>query len=115
MVIVDIGHTITVVVLLRLHLFIFGLLLGTHLHAIMLSKQHIRAFFHRWSWRNNWVSYVVEAMNINLKLLNLADELLLPTLELSGLPSSLEYCPDPSCLSIFSKANDIAPLSMDAL
>ena len=54
-------------------------------------------------------------MNINLKLLDLADELLLPTLKLSGLPSSLEYYPDPSCLTIFSKANDIIPLSADAL
>ena len=64
---------------------------------------------------NNWVDYAIEAMNINLKLLDLANELLLPTLKLSGLPSSLEYCPDPSCLSVFSKANDIVPLSMDAL
>ena len=54
-------------------------------------------------------------MNINLKLLDLANELLLPLLELSGLPSSLEYCPDPSCLSVFSKANNIIPLSTDAL
>ena len=54
-------------------------------------------------------------MNINLKLLDLADELLLPTLELSGLPSSLEYYPNRSCLSIFSKENDIIPLSTDAL
>ena len=54
-------------------------------------------------------------MNINLKLLNLADELLLPVIELNGLPSSLEYCPDPSCLSVFSKANDIVPLSTDIL
>ena len=115
MVAVDVGHTITMVVLPRLHLFIFGLLLGIHLYAIILSNQHIRAFFHRWSWRNNWVYYVVEAMNINLKLLDLADELLLPTLELSGLPSSLEYYPDPSCLSVFSKTNNLIPLSTDAL
>ena len=54
-------------------------------------------------------------MNINLKLLDLVDELLLPMLELSGLPSSLEYYPNPSCFSIFSKANDIVPLSTDAL
>ena len=54
-------------------------------------------------------------MNIKLKLLNLADELLLPVIELNGLPSSLEYCPDPSCLSVFSKANDIVPLSTDIL
>ena len=54
-------------------------------------------------------------MNINLKLLDLVDELLLPALELSGLPSSLEYYPDPSCLSIFSKTNDLIPLSMNTL
>ena len=54
-------------------------------------------------------------MNIKLKLLDLVDELLLPALELSGMPSSLEYCPDPSCLSVFSKANDIVPLITDAL
>ena len=54
-------------------------------------------------------------MNINLKLLDLTNELLLPMLELSGLPSSLEYYPDPSCLSFLSKTNDLIPLSMDAL
>ena len=108
MVAVDVGHTITVVILPRL-------LLRIHLYTIIFSNQHISAFFHRWSWRNNWVDYVVEAMNINLKLLDLADELLLPVLELSGLPSSLEYCPDPSYLSVFSKANDIVPLSTNAL
>ena len=54
-------------------------------------------------------------MNINLKLLDLADELLLPVIELSSLPSSLEYGLDPSCLSIFSKTNDIVHLSTDAL
>ena len=54
-------------------------------------------------------------MNINLKLLDLADELLLPMVELSGLPSSLKYSPDPSYLSCFSKTNDIIPFSMDAL
>ena len=54
-------------------------------------------------------------MNINLKLLDLVDELLFLVLELSGLPSSLEYYPDPSCLSVFNKVNDIVPLSMDAL
>ena len=54
-------------------------------------------------------------MNINLKLLDLANELLLPLLELSGLLSSLKYCLDPSCLSIFSKMNDLILLSMDAL
>jgi len=54
-------------------------------------------------------------MNINLKLLDLADELLLPALELSGLPSSLEYSPDPRYLSYLSKMNDIIPFSMDAL
>ena len=112
---VNVGHTITVVVLPRLHLFIFGLLLDIHLYAIIFSNQHIRAFFHRWSWRNNWVDYVVEVMNINLKLLDLANELLLSAVELSCLPSSLEYCPYPSCLSCFSKTNNIIPLSMDAL
>ena len=112
---VDVGHTIAVVVLLRLHLFIFGLLLGIHLYAIILSNQHIRAVFHRWSWQNNWVDYVVEAMNINLKLLDLANELLLPMLELSGLPSSLEYCPDPSYLSIFRKTNNLVPISTDTM
>ena len=61
------------------------------------------------------MDYVVEAVNINLKLLDLADELLLPMLKLSSLPSSLEYCPDPSYLSVFSKTNDTVPLSMDAL
>ena len=54
-------------------------------------------------------------MNIDLKLLDLANELLLPTLKLSGLPSSLEYFPNPSCLSIFSKINDLIPLSTYAL
>ena len=112
---VDVGHTITMVVLPRLHLFIFGLLLDIHLYAIIFSNQHIRAFFHRWSWRNNWVYYVVEAMNINLKLLDLADELLLPMVELSGLPSSLKYSPDPSYLSCFSKMNNLNPLGRDAL
>ena len=116
MVAVDVGHTITVVVLSRLHLFIFGLFfLGIHLYAIIFSNQHIRAFFHCWSWRNNWVDYVVEAMNIDLKLLDLANELLLPLLELSGLPSSLEYYPEPSCLSVFSKTNDLISLSPNTL
>ena len=112
---INVGHTITVVVLPRIHLFIFGLLLSIHLYAIILSNQHIRAFFHRWSWRNNWVDYVVEAMNINLKLLDLADEFLLSAVKLYGLPSSLEYCPDSSCLSCFSKTNNLVPLSTDAL
>ena len=54
-------------------------------------------------------------MNINLKLLDLADEFLLSMVKLYSLPSSLEYGPNPSCLSVFSKANDLIPLSMDAL
>ena len=54
-------------------------------------------------------------MNINLKLLNLAHEFLLPAIELCCLPSSLEHSPDPSCLPGFSKANDIVPLNTDAL
>ena len=54
-------------------------------------------------------------MNINLKLLNLAHEFLLPAIELYCLPSSLEHSPDPSYLPSFSKVNDIIPLSMDAL
>ena len=54
-------------------------------------------------------------MNINLKLLDLVDELLFLVLELSGLPSSLEYYPDPSCLSCFSKTNNLIPLGIDAL
>ena len=54
-------------------------------------------------------------MNINLKLLDLADELLLSVVKLYGLPSSLEYDADPSYLSCFSKTNDIVPLSMDVL
>ena len=116
MVVVDVGHTITVVVLPRLHIFIFRLFfLSIHLYAIILSNQHIRAVFHRWSWQNNWVDYVVEAMNINLKLLDLVNELLLSAVELSGLPSSLEYYPNPSCLSCFSKTNNLIPLGTDAL
>ena len=54
-------------------------------------------------------------MNINLKLLDLVNELLLRLFKLCGLPSSLEYCPDPSCLSIFSKTNNLIPLSMDTM
>ena len=54
-------------------------------------------------------------MNINLKLVDLVDELLLPLLKLSALSSSLEYCSNPSCLSVFSKTYDLVPLSMDAL
>ena len=54
-------------------------------------------------------------MNINLKLLDLADEFLLSAVKLCGLPSSLEYYPNPSYLSCFSKMNDIVPFSMDAL
>ena len=61
------------------------------------------------------MDYVVEAVNINLKLLDLADELLLLVIELNGLPTSLEYYHDSSCLSCFSKTNNIVPLSMDAL
>ena len=34
---IDVGHTITVVILRRLNLFIFRLLLGVHLHAIILT------------------------------------------------------------------------------
>ena len=54
-------------------------------------------------------------MNIDLKLLDLANELLLPMLKLSSLPSSLEYYHDPSRFSVFSKMNYLVPLSMDAL
>ena len=116
MVAVDVGHTITMVVLPRLHLFLFGILFfSVHLHAIIVSNQHIRLFFHCWGWRRNWVDYVVEVVNIDLKLLDLANELLLPLLELSVLPSSLEYYPNLSCLSIFSKTNDLVPLCTDAL
>ena len=113
---VNVERTITMVVLPRLHLFLFGIFFfSIHLHTIIIGNQHIRLFFHRWGWRNNWVDYAIEAMNINLKLLGLANKLLLPLLKLGGLPSSLEYCPDPSCLSIFSKTNDIVHLSTDAL
>ena len=54
-------------------------------------------------------------MNINLKLLDLVNEFLLSVVKLYGLPSNLEYSPDPSYLSCFSKTNDIIPFSMDAL
>ena len=54
-------------------------------------------------------------MNIKLKLLDLVDELLLPALELSGMPSSLKHSLDPSCLPGFSKVNDLIYLSTDAL
>ena len=54
-------------------------------------------------------------MNIQLKLLNLAYELLLSAIKLHCLPSSLKHSPDSSCLHSLSKANDLVPLSMDIL
>ena len=116
MVAVDVGHTITMFILQRLHLFLIRILFfSIHLHTIIVGNQHIRLIFHSWGWRNKWVDYTIEAMNINLKLLDLANKLLLPLLKLYGLPSSLEYCPDPSGLFVFSKTNNLIPLSTDAM
>ena len=63
----------------------------------------------------NWVHHVVETMNIKLKLLNLAYEFLLSTIELHCLPSSIEHSPDPSCLPSLSKTNSLVSLHMDPL
>jgi len=61
---VDVGYTITMVILKRLNLLLFRLILDIHLHTIILNNQHIGIFFHRWSWRKNWVHHVIKTTNI---------------------------------------------------
>ena len=68
MVTVNIGHIITMVVLLGLDL-LLRLLLDI-LYAIIIGNQYIWIFFLCGYWGRNRINDVVEAMNIMLKLRN---------------------------------------------
>jgi hypothetical protein len=67
MVAVDIGHTITVVILPRLDLFLLRLILDL-VHTIIICNQHILVFFLHCYRGKNRVDDVVEAIDLMLQL-----------------------------------------------